>query len=98
MDQHEGPYPTFNNSLISASYIGVTLVGIQPSTEPHDLSEHINRAASQTPSAKPTLSLPAQAEPCSSAAEQSHRPYQGQEWREWSVSEHGYTIFSLDMA
>lgn len=47
-----------HGKLISASSVGATLVGIQPGTEPHDLSEHISRAASQTQSGEPTLSSP----------------------------------------
>lgn len=73
----------WNIRQISISYIGVTLVGIQPGTKAHSLSEHISGAASQTPRVEPTQSFPARAEPCNSAAEHSHQTHQGQEEREW---------------
>lgn len=57
---------------------------MRPGRKPHDLSEHIIGAASQTPSAEPTPSLPARAKPHGSAEEQSHQPHQGHEGREYS--------------
>lgn len=69
MDCMTGQYPTRNKTNIG--FIYRCDPSWQPGTKPHDLSEHISGAASQTPCAEPTPSLPAQAEPYTPAAEQS---------------------------